>query len=126
MDIIVLPEATDMPCLCKTKEERLLSIEKYNKAILEKAGQTAKRCNAILFVNARYKTDVGYRNTTYAFDKNGETKGLYFKKQLTPGEMKQEEMDVSYEFEHEKPTVIEIDGIRFGFLTCYDFYFYLI
>ena len=28
MDIIVLPEMADMPCLCKTKEERLLSIEK--------------------------------------------------------------------------------------------------
>jgi len=124
MDIIVLPEMIDMPCLCKTKEERLLSITKYNNAILEKAKETAKRCNSILFANARYKTDKGYRNTTFAFDRDGEIKGLYFKKQLVPNEMKQEEMDASYEFEHEAPTVIEIDGIRFGFLTCYDFYFY--
>ena len=37
MDIIVLPEMTDMPCLCKTTEQRLLSIEKYNDAIIKKA-----------------------------------------------------------------------------------------
>lgn len=124
MDIIVMPEMADMPCLCKTKEERLLSVEKYNEAIINKARETAKRCQSILFVNARFETDKGYRNTTYAFDRNGEIRGLYFKKQLVPNEMKQEEMDISYEFEHEEPTVVEIDGIRFGFLTCYDFYFY--
>lgn len=124
MDIIVMPEMADMPCLCKTKEERLLSVEKYNEAIINKARETARRCQSILFVNARFETDKGYRNTTYAFDRNGEIKGLYFKKQLVPNEMKQEEMDISYEFEHEEPTVVEIDGIRFGFLTCYDFYFY--
>ena len=61
MDIIVLPEATDMPCLCKTQDERLLSIVKYNEKILKKASDTAKRCRAILFVNARYKTEKGYR-----------------------------------------------------------------
>ena len=47
MDIIVLPEMTDMPCLCKTKEERLISIKKYNEIIIEKAGQTAKRCKEL-------------------------------------------------------------------------------
>ena len=124
MDMIVLPESTDMPCLCKTQEQRLLSIEKYNAAILKKASETAKRCSAMLFINARYKAEKGYRNTTYAFDRNGEIKGLYFKKQLTPGEMKHPETDISYEFEYETPVVIEMEGIRFGFLTCYDFYFY--
>lgn len=124
MDIIVLPEMTDMPALCKTSEQRLLSIEKYNEAILEKAKNTAKRCKAILFINARYKNDKGYINTTYAFDRQGGIAGLYLKKQLVPNEMKHEETDISYQFEHEPPTVVEIEGIRFGFLTCYDFYFY--
>lgn len=124
MDIIVLPEMADMPCLCKTKEERLLSFEKYNDVLIKKVKETAKKCQAIIFVNARYKTEKGYRNTTYAVDQNGEIRGLYFKKQLVPNEMKQEEMDISYQYEFENPTVIEIDGIRFGFLTCYDFYFY--
>ncbi|MBE6761592.1 MAG: hypothetical protein E7551_04830 [Ruminococcaceae bacterium] len=124
MDIIVLPEMTDMPCLCKTNEQRLLSIEKYNGAILEKAKETAKRCRALLFINARYKTEKGYRNTTHAFNRKGEISGLYFKQQLVPNEMKHRETDLSYVFESEEPTVVEIEGIRFGFLTCYDFYFY--
>lgn len=29
-----------------------------------------------------------------------------------------------YTYEHSVPQVIEIDGIRYCFLTCYDFYFY--
>lgn len=32
--------------------------------------------------------------------------------------------DSGYSFEYSEPTVVEIEGIRFGFLTCYDFYFY--
>ena len=124
MDIIVLPEMTDMPCLCKATEQRLLSIEKYNDAKIKKAKETAKRCNAILFINARYKTEKGYRNTTYAFNRNGEIAGLYFKQQLVPNEMKHEETDLSYVFESDEPTIVEIEGIKFGFLTCYDFYFY--
>ena len=33
-------------------------------------------------------------------------------------------LDSDYSFEFSEPTVIEIEGLRFGFLTCYDFYFY--
>ena len=33
-------------------------------------------------------------------------------------------LDSDYTFEFSEPTVIEIEGLRFGFLTCYDFYFY--
>ena len=53
MDIIVLPEATDIPCLAGSKESAKISSVKFNSTILNKASETAKRCNAILFVNAR-------------------------------------------------------------------------
>lgn len=124
MDLIVLPEYADIPCLAKTAEQRNMSIEKYNHAILEKAAETAKRCNAVLFINARYETENGSRNTTYAFDRSGNLAGLYFKEHPTWGEVKSEGFDSSYSFEHTSPTVVEIDGIRYCFLTCYDFYFY--
>ena len=62
IDIIVMPELCDVPCLAKTKEENEKSVEKYNAVILEEASNTAKRCNSILFINARSKTDKGYRN----------------------------------------------------------------
>ena len=51
MDIIVFPESCDIPCLAKTKEDAEKSVEKYNKRLLEIASATAKRCNALLFVN---------------------------------------------------------------------------
>lgn len=124
MDLIVMPESCDIPCLANTLEERQNSVDKYNKVILEKCAETARRCNAIVFVNARYKAEKGYRNTTYAFDRNGEVVGLYHKEHPTPGEVACSERDCDYSFEFTEPTVVEIEGVRYGFLTCYDFYFY--
>ena len=124
MDLIVLPESCDIPCLAHSEEERMASVARYNERFLSAVSDTARRCGAIVFANARYKTDRGYRNTTYAFDRKGEVVGHYFKEHTTPGEVAAPELDSSYTFEHTEPTVIEIEGIRFGFLTCYDFYFY--
>ena len=55
--------------------------------------------------------------------------GKYYKAHPAPSEVKTaaeggNELDVSYSYEHRAPDVIEIEGIRFGFMTCYDFYFY--
>lgn len=48
MDLIVLPEASNVPCLARTKEEFLLCIEKYTDRLLQVASETARRCNAVL------------------------------------------------------------------------------
>ena len=124
MDIIVLPESCDIPCLAGSKEESELSYERYNKRLLDKVAETARRCRAIVFVNARSVEEGGLRNTTYAFNRDGEIVGKYFKQHLTPGEVTKLRLDSDYSFEHSDVTVVEIEGIRFGFLTCYDFYFY--
>jgi predicted amidohydrolase len=120
MDIIVFPEACDIPCLAKTKDDAEKSAEKYNERLLELASATAKRCNSLLFINARSKTEKGLRNTTYAFDRNGKIAGTYDKQHLTPGEVAVMKLDSEYSFVFSEPTVIEIEGIRFGFLVCYD------
>ena len=122
LDLIVLPESADTPALASTAQERARAYEKYNAPLLEKAAQTAKRCGAVLFVNARDQSENGLRNTTFAFDRQGRLAGKYFKQHLTPGET--EYLDCAYTFRYEPPTVVEIDGVRYGFLTCYDFYFY--
>ncbi len=122
MDIIVMPEACDAPCYSGSRENRAYNYAHFNKALLEKASQTAKRCSAILFTNANFETEQGMRNATYAFDRSGKLCGKYFKQHLTPGEMNYRDGDYTLDFE--EPTVIEIEGIRFAFLTCYDFYFY--
>ena len=124
MDIIVFPESCDIPCLAKTREAAENSAKKYNKRLLEVASATAKRCHALLFLNARSETEAGLRNTTYAFDRNGEIAGMYHKQHLTPGEVSVMQLDSDYSFEFSEPTVMEIEGIRFGFLVCYDAYFY--
>ena len=125
IDVIVMPEACDIPCFTSSKENAALSVLKFNKKILNKATETAKRCNAIVFVNARsYDESPAGRNTTYVFDRSGTVIGKYFKQHLTQGEVRRSRLDSDYTFEHSEPDVIEIEGIRFAFLTCYDFYFY--
>ncbi len=124
MDIIVLPEAADIPALAKTAEQRAESREKYTEKILKECKDAAIRCNAVVFVNAMYKAEEGFRNTTYAIRRDGTIAGMYFKEHPTQGEVDQPERDSGYSFEHTQPTVVEIDGVRYGFLTCYDFYFY--
>lgn len=129
MDLIVLPEYCDIPTDTENADRFLESIEKYNDIIYKKIVDTAKRCNAIVFANFGYKTENGYRNTTYAFNRNGEEVGRYFKAHPAPSEVKTKvkggnEMDCSYSYSYTEPYTIEIEGIRFGFMTCYDFYMY--
>ncbi|MBR3862156.1 MAG: carbon-nitrogen hydrolase family protein, partial [Clostridia bacterium] len=124
MDLIVLPEYSNVPCLAKTKAEMEQSFEKYGKVLLQKAAETAKRCAATLFVNCIMETPTGKRNTTVAFNKAGEMVGQYYKRHLVNSEMHEYELDRDYTYEHAAPTILEIDGVRYGFLICYDFYFY--
>lgn len=124
MDLIVLPEYSNVPCLAKTKTEMLESYQKYSKRLLEKAAETAKRCKSTLFVCCIDETPTGLRNTTVAFNKDGERVGQYYKQHLVPSEMNEYQLDKDYTYEHSEPTMLEIDGVRYGFLICYDFYFY--
>ncbi len=34
------------------------------------------------------------------------------------------ELDVAYSYEYAEPCILEVEDLRFAFLTCYDFYFY--
>ncbi|MBR4960482.1 MAG: hypothetical protein IKY52_06265 [Clostridia bacterium] len=124
MDLIVLPEYSDVPCAALTREDNIACSEKYRLLLLEKAAETARRCHAVLFVNAYDLTPTGYRNTTYAFDRSGTVVGKYYKKHLPPSEQFTVALDSDYTFEPSVPYVLTIDGIRYAFLTCYDFYFY--
>ena len=84
LDIIVLPESCDVPSLAKTKEQSEASAARFNAEFLEKVAETAKRCHSIVFANARSFNDNGARNTTYAFDREGNIVGKYYKEHLVP------------------------------------------
>ena len=124
MDLIVLPEYCDIPCLASTREEADASSARYRAPLLARCAEVSRRCGAMLFVNARSASEEGYRNTTYAFDRRGEIVGRYYKQHPTHGEEARMRLDCEYSYEFSEPTVIEMEGIRFAFLTCYDFYFY--
>ena len=124
IDIIVLPEYSDVPCATATREETIDYHQKYIQTLLDRCVKTAKRCNALVFVNALYAVGDNYRNTTYAFNQQGELVGQYFKRHLPPLEQEVLELDSAYTFECAEPYILELDGLRYGFLTCYDFYFY--
>ena len=124
-DVIVLPEACSVPCLAGTREDFLHATDRFNDVFLEKASALARRCHAIVFACAySFDESPSGRNTTFAFDREGALVGKYFKQHLTPGEVTKNRLDSDYTFEHSEPTVVEIEGLRFAFLTCYDFYFY--
>lgn len=129
MDLIVLPEYSDAPADVQGKAGFYGAVDAYNATLLEKARETARRCHALVFVNAGYKTPYGVRNTTHAIDREGNVIGRYFKAHPAPSEVKTDaegghELDVTYSYEFDKPYVLEIEGMRVAFLTCYDFYFY--
>ena len=129
LDIIVLPEYSDALADVKGKNGFYDAFYAYNESLLNKAKETAIRCNSLVFVNAGYKTERGVRNTTHAIDRNGNIVGRYFKAHPAPSEVKTDiqgghELDVDYSYENSSPYVLEIEGLRFAFLTCYDFYFY--
>lgn len=124
MDLIVLPEYSDVPCATSTLEETLYYHNTYITTLLDECIKTAKRCNAIVCVNALSKEAGGYRNTTYVYGRDGTLLGKYFKKHLPPLEIDVLDLDKDYTFEPSSPYVLEIEGLRYAFLTCYDFYFY--
>ncbi|MBR2354196.1 MAG: hypothetical protein IKA76_06835 [Clostridia bacterium] len=129
LDLIVLPEYSDAPADVQGKDGFYGAVAAYNERLLQKAKETARRCHALVFVNAAYMTEKGARNTTHAIDREGNIVGRYFKAHPAPSEVKTDregghELDVAYSYEVEKPYVLELEGLRFAFLTCYDFYFY--
>ena len=124
LDVIVLPEASDRQGTIASPAALSNAVERYNAPLLAACAEAAKRCNAVVFVNAVDRTPTGWRNTTFAYGRDGSLVGKYDKAHLTNGEWKRLGLDASYMWEWSEPTLIEIDGIRYAFMTCYDFYFY--
>ena len=128
-DAIVLPEYSDVPAYPKNRQEFVDEINKYHPLLGKKVKEIIKKHNAIVFVNCVDYIDGNYRNTTFTYNKSGNIVGKYYKRHLAPSEYKSVEdggknIDYSYKTTDFKPYVLEIDGIKYGFLTCYDFYFY--
>lgn len=123
IDLIVLPEYSDVPYSEDDMARAFALHDRYYGRLMEKCRETAVRCGAAVFVNAFDRVDGQYRNTTFAYAKNGELAGKYYKRHIPPGER---DIRVAYDYTLQRDDVytLMLDGVKYAFLTCYDFYFY--
>lgn len=124
MDLIVLPEYSDCPVYERSEGEFRAFTARCHERLMDKAAKLARRTNAVVFAAGADETETGIRNTVFAFDRNGNLAGKYVKRHPTHVETDVLGVDDSYSRTFVPPTVITVDGVRYGFLTCYDFYFY--
>ena len=125
LDLIVLPESSDVQALMPDTETYGRVVARNHGALMEACAATAKRCHAVVFANGVDTKPEGWYNTTFAFDTTGRMVGKYAKQHLVPSEQRRfGRAATAYTRAWNEPYVIEIDGLRYAFLTCYDFYFY--
>ncbi len=123
LDIVVLPEFSEVPG--KTSYEGFLeTVDKYGPALLEACERTARRCSTLVFCGAIDTSFDVPRNAIFVFGRDGSLLGKYYKEHLTAGEWQKYGLDKSYTEEWNKPFILDIEGVRYMFLICYDFYFY--
>ena len=81
-DSILFPESCDVPCSYPSKDAYFESVNKYCDKLMNKASETAIRCNSNVIINLNAETDGKRRNTTCVFDRKGELVFKYFKQHL--------------------------------------------
>ena len=122
-DIILTPEYTNAPAAFPVGE-CIPFAQAHTEKLLAAARNAAIRCNAIVAVNYVCEAEKElFRNTTEIFDRQGNSAGRFFKQHLPRAEKNINLLDEEYTRSFRSPDIIEVDGIRFGFLICYDTYF---
>lgn len=117
--LVVLPEYSNAGGL-SDMESQLKALTRAEK-MLAKAAEIARNKKAYVAINVLEKRNGQIKNSTYLFDRNGETAFIYDKQHLPPSEV-----SLGIEPGCNKggcKCVCDVDGIRFAFMTCYDVYF---
>ena len=86
-------------------------------SMLKRAAEIAKKKAATVAINVLEIRDGKTKNSTYLFNKSGEVAFIYDKIHLPPSEVS---LGVDY---GSGACICDLDGVRYGFLTCYDVYF---
>ncbi|MBR2426798.1 MAG: hypothetical protein IKB16_08680 [Lentisphaeria bacterium] len=122
-DIILTPEYTNAPASFPVGK-CIPFAQAHTDALISAAKNAAVRCNAIVAVNYVCEAEPGlFRNTTEVFDRQGNSAGRFYKQHLPRAEKNVNLLDEEYTRSFRRPDIITVDGIRFGFLICYDTYF---
>ena len=114
-ELIVLPEYSNAGGLSDPQEE--LAAVPRAAGMLEKASAIAKAKRAYVAINVLEEREGKLRNSTYLFDTKGEPAFVYDKIHLPPSEVALDMVP------GDGACVCDLDGIRFGFMTCYDIYY---
>jgi predicted amidohydrolase len=113
--LVVMPEYANAGGL--SDPEKLVAALPRAQWLLAQASAMAKRKGIYLAVNVFEQRDGKRRNSTYLLDKQGNTAFIYDKVHLPPAEVKLGIVP------GDGRCVCDLEGIRFGFMTCYDVYF---
>lgn len=113
--LAVLPEYSNAGGISDAESERRAMPRA--KEMLKRAAEIAKEKAAYVTINVLEVRDGKIKNSTYLFDKQGKAAFIYDKIHLPPSEVS---LGVEY---GEGACVCDLDGVRYGFLTCYDVYF---
>ena len=113
--LIVLPEYSNAGGISDIESE-MAAMPRAEK-MLKTASAVAKEKSAYVAINVLERRGGKIKNSTYLFDKSGDVSFIYDKIHLPPSEVA---LGVEY---GDGACVCELDGIRYGFLTCYDVYF---
>lgn len=113
--LVVLPEYSNAGGLSDPEKE--LRALPRAEVLLEAGRKTAAEKGAYAAVNVLESRQDKLYNSTYLFDPRGETVFVYDKIHLPPSEIA---LGIT---PGDGACVCEVDGIRFGFLTCYDIYY---
>ena len=113
--LTVLPEYSNAGGISDADSER--KAMPRAKEMLKKAAEIAKKNKAYIAINVLEERNGEIKNSTYLYNRNGEVAFIYDKIHLPPSEVS---LGVAY---GDGACVCDLDGVRYGFLTCYDVYF---
>ncbi len=121
-DLILTPEYSNAPGNFPVGS-LIPFVKEHTDALISAAKAAAIRCNAVVAVNYLCEVAPGeFRNTTRVFDRSGNIAGDFYKQHLPMAE-KRGGTDFAYTWQFNAPEIVEVDGIKLGFLICYDTYF---
>ncbi len=113
--LIVLPEYSNAGGLSE-KEKELAALSRAEE-MLNYASKIAKEKKADVSINVIEKREGEIKNSTYLYGTDGSKVFVYDKVHLPPSEV---ELGIK---RGNGECIVDLDGIRFAFMTCYDVYY---
>ena len=106
LDIVVLPEFSDVPG--KTVTKGFFEKARENgPVLLKKCAETARRCSTLVFCGAVDDSWDVPRNAIHVYGRDGSLIGKYYKQHVTAGEWQKTGVDNKYTREWQEPFYLQ-------------------